>query len=123
MDNQDMSELKKFFQNSSMRNIFIAAIILMVLFAFKPWFQVNAGERGIVLNFGAVQDEVLREGIHFRIPIMQDIIPLDEKIQKVTTDAASSSSDLQDVDLSVALNYHIIPEEANQVVVDCKYLK
>ncbi len=115
MDNQDMSELKKFFQNSSMRNVFIAAIILMVLFAFKPWFQVNAGERGIVLNFGAVQDEVLREGIHFRIPIMQDIIPLDVKIQKVTTDAASSSSDLQDVDLSVALNYHIIPEEANLV--------
>lgn len=115
MDNQDMSELKKIFQNSSMRNVFIAAIILMVLFAFKPWFQVNAGERGIVLNFGAVQDEVLREGIHFRIPIMQDIIPLDVKIQKVTTDAASSSSDLQDVDLSVALNYHIIPEEANLV--------
>ena len=46
-----------------------------------------------MLNFGAVQDEVLREGIHFRIPIMQDIISLDEKIQKVTTDAASFSTD------------------------------
>ena len=57
-----------------MRNVFIAAIILMELFAFKPWFLVNADERGIVLNFGAVQDEVLREEIHFRIPIMQGII-------------------------------------------------
>jgi len=93
MDNQDMSELKKFFQNTSMLNVFITVIIMMVLFAFKPWFQVNTGERGIVLNFGAVQDEVLREGIHFRIPIMQDIISLDEKIQKVTTDAASFSTD------------------------------
>lgn len=115
MEKQDMSELRNFFQNSSMRNVFISAIILMVLFAFKPWVQVNAGERGIVLNFGAVQDDVLREGIHFRVPIMQDIVPLDVKIQKVTTDAASSSSDLQDVDLSVALNYHIIPEKANLV--------
>ena len=69
-----MSELKKFFQNSSMLNVFITVIIMMVLFAFKPWFQVNTGERGIVLNFGAVQDEVLREEIHFRIPIMQGII-------------------------------------------------
>lgn len=110
-----MSELKNFLQNGSMRNLVIAAIILVVLFAFKPWVQVNAGERGIVLNFGAVQDDVLREGIHFRVPIMQDVIPLDVKIQKVTTDAASSSSDLQDVDLSVALNYHIIPEKANLV--------
>lgn len=115
MEKQDMSELRNFFQNSSMRNVFISAIILMVLFACKPWVQVNAGERGIVLNFRAVQDDVLREGIHFRVPIMQDIVPLDVKIQKVTTDAASSSSDLQDVDLSVALNYHIIPEKANLV--------
>jgi regulator of protease activity HflC (stomatin/prohibitin superfamily) len=115
MEKQDMSELRNFFQNSSMRNVFIAAIILVVLFAFKPRVQVNAGERGIVLNFGAVQDDVLREGIHFRVPIMQDIVPLDVKIQKVTTDAASSSSDLQDVDLSVALNYHIIPEKSNLV--------
>ena len=31
------------------------------------------------------------------------------------TDAVASSSDLQDVDLSVALNYHIIPDRANLV--------
>jgi regulator of protease activity HflC (stomatin/prohibitin superfamily) len=37
------------------------------------------------------------------------------QIQKAMTDAASSSSDLQDVDLSVALNYHIMPDKANLV--------
>lgn len=87
----------------------------MVSGFFKPWVQIGAGERGIVLNFGAVQEKVLQEGIHFRVPIMQEIILMDVKIHKVVTDAASASSDLQDVALSVALNYHIIPDKANLV--------
>ena len=93
----------------------IVTAILVAIVLFKPWAQVGAGERGIVLNFGAVQDKVLNEGIHFRVPIMQEVVLMDIKIHKVVTDAASASSDLQDVALSVALNYHILPEKANLV--------
>jgi regulator of protease activity HflC (stomatin/prohibitin superfamily) len=67
------------------------------------------------MNFGAVQDKVLNEGIHFRVPVMQEITLMDVKIHKVVTDAASASSDLQDVALSVALNYHVVPDKANLV--------
>ena len=95
---------------------FIFIFLVIVVFGFfKPWVQVGAGERGIVMNFGAVQDKVLNEGIHFRVPVMQQIIKMDIKIHKVVTDAASASSDLQDVALSVALNYHVIPDKANLV--------
>lgn len=113
MENTGIDAIKKTLQKGTWRNLIIAAVILVVLFSFKPWVQIGAGERGIVQNFGAVQDDVLNEGIHFRIPIMQTVIIMDVKIQKALTDAASASSDLQDVDMSVALNYHIIPETAN----------
>ncbi|MFB1023663.1 MAG: prohibitin family protein [Vicingaceae bacterium] len=89
--------------------------MLFLLFAFKPWVQVGAGERGVVQNFGAVQDVVLNEGIHFKIPVVQTVEMMDVRIQKEVTDAAASSSDLQDVALSVALNFHIIPSNANLV--------
>ncbi|MBU1041281.1 MAG: prohibitin family protein [Proteobacteria bacterium] len=91
----------------------VAAIILLVF--FTPWVQVGAGQRGIVLNFGAVQDKVLDEGLHLRIPVMQEIVLMDVKVQKVETDAAAASADLQDVTSRVALNYHIIPDKANVV--------
>lgn len=110
-----MSEFSNVLEKGPMRNLVIAGILVILLFILKPWVQIGAGERGIVQNFGAVQDKVLSEGIHFKIPIVQTVIIMDVKIQKVTTDAASSSSDLQDVDMSVALNYHVIPEEANLV--------
>jgi len=72
-------------------------------------------ERGVVLNFGAVQKLVLDEGLHPRIPIMQEIVLVDVKVQKAETDAAAASKDLQDVTSRVALNYHIVPDKANIV--------
>ncbi len=115
MDNQDINKINDILKNGKWKKLFILAILPILLIVFKPWTQVGAGERGIVQNFGAVQDVVLGEGIHFKIPIVQTVTLIDVKIQKTMTDAASSSSDLQDVDLSVALNYHIIPDKANLV--------
>lgn len=92
-----------------------AGALVFLLVFFTPWVQVGAGQRGIVMNFGAVQDQVLDEGLHPRIPIMQDIILMDVKVQKVETDAAAASADLQDVSSRVALNYHVVPDKANIV--------
>lgn len=92
----------------------LGALVFLLVF-FTPWVQVGAGQRGIVMNFGAVQDQVLDEGLHPRIPIMQDIILMDVKVQKVETDAAAASADLQDVSSRVALNYHVVPDKANVV--------
>lgn len=113
MDN--INDFKNVMQKGPLRTVLIIFGLLLVLLLVKPWAQVGAGQRGIVLNFGAVQDQVLNEGIHFRMPVMQEIILMDVKIHKAMTDAASASSDLQDVALSVALNYHIIPDKANVV--------
>lgn len=115
MNNQEINILKETFKKGSWKTLLAIIILIIAISVFKPWVQVGAGERGIVLNFGAVQPNVLNEGIHFRVPIMQEIILMDIKIHKVVTDAASASSDLQDVALSVALNYHVIPEKANLV--------
>lgn len=97
----------------SVIGVVVAAIILLVF--FTPWVQVGAGQRGIVLNFGAVQDKVLEEGLHLRIPVMQEVVLMDVKVQKVETDAAAASADLQDVSSRVALNYHVVPDKANVV--------
>ena len=93
----------------------IGGVILFILIFFRPWMQVGPGQRGIVLNFGAVQKQVLEEGLHLRIPVMQEIVLMDVKVQKAETDAAAASADLQDVSSRVALNYHIVPDKANIV--------
>lgn len=94
------------------------AVLIVVLIAFlyaNPFVVIGAGERGVVLNFGAVQDEVLGEGLHFRVPIMQKIVRVDIKVQKSQTDADAASKDLQDTHSTIALNYHVLPDKANWI--------
>lgn len=107
--------MKSALKKGPLRLAVIIGAILVVLLFFSPWVKVGAGERGVVLNFGAVQENVLGEGLHFRIPVVQEVVLMDVKVQKAVTDAASASSDLQDVTSSVALNYHIVPDRANVV--------
>src|SRR4030066_2022275 len=95
--------------------ILITAIVILVLLFAKPWVQVGPGQRGVGLYFGAVQKNVLGEGLHFRIPVMQEVVIMDVKVQKVVTDTVAASADLQDVTSSIALNYHLVPDKANIV--------
>jgi len=123
MDEQDIQKVTEAtkqavhsaIKKGPMRVVLIIAVILVVFLFLSPFVQVGAGERGVVLNFGAVQDSVLNEGLHFRMPIMQKVAIMDVKVQKAVTDATSASADLQDVTSSVALNYHVVPDKANIV--------
>jgi prohibitin 2 len=91
------------------------AVVVVFFLFLNPFVVIGAGERGVVLNFGAVSPTVLDEGLHFRIPIMQKIIKLDVKVQKSQTDAEAASKDLQETFSTIALNFHILPEKVNWI--------
>lgn len=90
--------------------IFVLATILLT-----PFVVVNAGQRGVVMQFGKVQEKVLGEGIHVIIPIVNTVKNLSVRVQNQEISAEASSKDLQDVFTDVALNWHIISEEANAI--------
>lgn len=97
------------------RFIRIFFTLLLSLILFTPFVIVNAGERGILMQFGQVQETILGEGIHFIIPIVNTVKKLSVRVQKQEISAEASSKGLQDVFTDVALNWHIIPEEANAI--------
>ncbi|HJR47849.1 MAG TPA: prohibitin family protein [Nitrososphaeraceae archaeon] len=100
---------------SSMRVIVpvIIGFILLVVVVAASVKIVEAGNRGVLLSFGAVDTSVsLNEGIHFVVPFRDNIIPIEVRTQRITENAASASNDLQDVSTQVALNYHVDPATA-----------
>ena len=94
---------------------FLAFIVIVALLILNPFVIIGAGERGVVLNFGAVQPTVLGEGLHFIIPIVQKVIKMDVKVHKEQVEAEAASKDLQDIRSTIAVNYHILPDKANWV--------
>ena len=95
--------------------LFVAMAVFFFLIVLNPFVKIDAGERGVLLNFGAVQKEVLGEGLHLLIPVMQRVVKMDVKIQKSETRSEAASKDLQDIKSVIALNYHIVPDKANWV--------
>jgi len=103
-------------QVKSMKGLIAAiVVVLIVFFIVNPFVMVGPGERGVVLNFGAVQSDVFSEGLHLRIPGVQKVVKLDVRVQKSQTGAESVSKDLQDTHSTIAVNYHVLPEKANWV--------
>ena len=101
----------------TIRLVVAAVAVLIVL--INSFETIGAGERGVVFNkFGGVEPVVLGEGLRFKIPFIQDIIPMDVKIQKSETRADASSRDLQMVSSTIALNYHVSPDAANKIYQD-----
>lgn len=88
--------------------IFIVALILISW--LNPFVVINAGHRGVITTFGKVNPDVLEEGLHFRIPVMQQVAEINVQIQKGEGDGDAASRDLQQVHAKIALNYHLIPD-------------
>ena len=94
----------------------VFVLILVLVFAIQilnPFTKISAGHRGVILNFGAVSDRVLTEGLHFRIPIVQSIVEIDVRVKKNETKTNASSKDLQTITTHIALNFHLDPAKVN----------
>jgi prohibitin 2 len=94
----------------------ILGIIILLFIVSASVKIVDAGYRGVLLKFGAVDTSVaLNEGIHFVTPFRDSVVQMEVRTQKTVENAASASKDLQDVTTQVALNYRINPNSAQVV--------
>ncbi|MFY9870518.1 MAG: prohibitin family protein [Candidatus Nitrosopolaris sp.] len=101
---------------SSNKLIIVAGIVtflIIIVVMFESVVVVQAGHRGVVLYVGAVENRVLGEGIHFIIPFAEQVVQLEVRTLKFQADATAASNDLQEVQTTIALNYHISPSQAN----------
>jgi len=105
--------------NKKNKDVYIAVqltlVIIFLAILSKFFVIVNAGERGVLMQFGKVQEQILGEGLHVIVPTVYSVKKLSVRVQKQESSAEASSKDLQDVFTDVALNWHIIPDEANAI--------
>lgn len=95
------------------KTVIIVIVGLIILSAISGiFYTVPAGYRGVLLTFGRPDPNSKEEGLGFKVPFAQKVVDLEVRTQKDEVVADSSSSDLQDVQTTVALNYHVSPKYA-----------
>ena len=84
----------------------LALIVLPNCFATVP-----VGSTGIMLTMGKVEDTALPEGMHFKIPFVQRIVSMDNRVKKLELSTEAFSKDIQTVSATLAVNYRLQPEK------------
>lgn len=89
----------------------ISVAIAVVIFVVSTVAIVPTGYTGIKTTFGKVEDDTLSSGVNFIMP-WQSVIKMDNRTQKVQMDTQAFSSDIQQVDIKLSVNYNIDQETA-----------
>lgn len=84
----------------------VVAILLLALAALSV-SVVPVGHTGILLTMGKVQDIPVDEGVNFKIPFVQKIVTMDNRIQKMEISTEAFSKDIQTVTATLAVNYKV----------------
>lgn len=91
-------------------SIFGIIILFLIIIIFGTFYTIPAGYRGVVLTFGKPSATSTGEGINFKIPLIQSVVKMDTRTQKYEAELTAASSDLQDVNTKLAINYHLNSE-------------
>lgn len=93
----------------------LTALLCLLTILLTPCVIVNAGERGVLMKFGQIQEQILGEGIHLIIPVVNTVKKLSIRIHKQEISTEAASKDLQNVFTDVALNWHFLPNKVNRI--------
>ena len=107
-----------FFLRDQLKLSFLAGGLLgffVIVLFLRPFRIVNAGERGVLMHFGNVQDTILDEGLHFTTPVVSSVRTMSVRVNKDEIQAAASSKDLQTLTVDVAINWHVDPAKVNTI--------
>ena len=91
--------------------LFIIFIILWGTFVIIP-----AGHRGVVLWWGSVEGRIMGEGLNFKVPIAENVVKVDVRVQPHPfKEIDASSKEYQNVKMTGMMNFHIDPSFVNDL--------
>ena len=90
----------------------IAALLVVILLG-DSFATVPVGSTGILLTFGKVEDgKALSEGLHIKLPLVQRIVSMDNRVKKLELNTEAFSKDIQTVSATLAVNYRLQAEKS-----------
>lgn len=111
-----MPEEKKKFR-FPLKKLWIAVVGLIAVICLLSCFTViPAGHVGVRITMGRVEDQVLTEGMNFKLPFVSQIVKM--SVQRQSTDLPETQGELsgrETVNLSMTMTYELDPNMAPEV--------
>lgn len=100
---------QSFFTPKKIAFIVAGAILglFLIITGVKSCVQIEKGHVGVVMNWGAVQNEALEPGLHVIVPWKQTVQEMNTQLLSSEVDAAAASKDLQTVKTKISVQYSL----------------
>lgn len=93
----------------------VLILILLVVLATECFAIVQPGYTGVKVTLGKVDEGVLPEGMHFKLPFIQKVMQIDNHIVKLEVQTEAFSKDLQTVSTTLAINYRVDSAKSHHI--------
>ncbi len=96
--------------------IVIIIVVVLVALGMNSFTTVPVGSTGILLTFGRVQEgSTISEGLHMKLPFIQKIVSMDNRVKKLEMTTEAFSKDIQTITARLAVNYRLQPSRSFSV--------
>lgn len=97
--------------------VFTAFLILFGLtIVFGLWYTIGQSERGVLTRWGAVVDENIEPGLHWKTPWVEGVTAISVATQRnVYADMEAYSRDQQPAHFKISVNWHIPGDRVGEV--------
>ena len=89
--------------------VLCASALVLVMLSMSI---VETGYVGIKIRLGAVQSDILQEGLNWKAPFSEKVEKIDCRTQRVDIEGEGASKDLQTIATYIAVNYRIGRDKA-----------
>ncbi len=87
--------------------LFLLCALVVLAFLSLPYYVLTPGYTALHMRLGAFKSAQTEAGAYFKLPLVDSVIFIDNRIQKSVIETSALSKDLQTIDIGVAINYRI----------------
>lgn len=94
--------------------LLIAAIPLVLL--FNSFYTIKSTDRGVLSTFGRINEEPVRDGLHFKWPFVQSVKKVNVQQKKFDGTENAYTRDVQTSVVKYTINYDLVGENVCKLV-------
>ena len=91
------------------------AVVLLIILLCASITSVPVGSTGVVIRFGSTTGQTMTDGWHFKVPFIESVVDISNKVMKTDVAADSISRDLQAITSNISINYHLAAENSADI--------
>jgi prohibitin 2 len=93
-------------------------LVVLAVVGLNSFGKVDYGHVALRKTFGKLSEQVLQPGIQFKLPFIQELVPVNVQVTKAEADATASSKDLQPVKTHIVVNYRVDEKAAYSLMMN-----